>query len=64
MLKTIRVGCYDLLATVEKIKPKIHIFGHIHEAYGVVEKFATTFVNACNVDEHYRIKNLPITLEV
>ena len=59
-----RVGCHDLLEAVEKIKPKIHAFGHIHEDYGVIEKQGTIFVNACNVDERYRMVNMPITLEV
>ena len=59
-----RVGCQDLLETVEKIKPKIHAFGHIHEDYGVVKKQGTVFVNACNVDDSYRMKNVPISLEV
>ena len=59
-----RVGCHDLLVTIEKIKPKIHAFGHIHEDYGVVKKQGTIFINACNVDEHYRMKNSPIIIEI
>ena len=59
-----RLGCQDLLATIEKIKPKIHAFGHIHEGYGVLEKNSTIFVNAYNIDEHYRMKNPPIVLEI
>lgn len=27
-------GCPDLLDLVKKVKPKFHLFGHIHEAYG------------------------------
>ncbi len=59
-----RVGCQDLLETVNIIKPKIHAFGHIHEDYGVVKKQGTIFVNACNVDEHYRMKNPPIVIDI
>lgn len=58
------VGCEDLLAKIEEIKPKYHICGHIHEAYGIVEKEATTFINASELDERYRIKNEPILIEV
>ena len=40
-------GCEDLLAIVqEKIKPRLHIFGHIHEAYGQVQIFDTQYINA------------------
>ena len=39
-------GCEDLLVQVnERIKPKLHIFGHIHESYGAVSNGTTTFVN-------------------
>ncbi len=40
-------GCEKLLVEVmERVKPKFHVFGHIHEGYGVVENDATTFINA------------------
>jgi Icc-related predicted phosphoesterase len=55
-----KTGCEDLLKTVEKIKPKYHIFGHIHEAYGMLETTKTTYINASILDEHYRIKNEPV----
>lgn len=59
-----RTGCEDLLKTVQKLKPKYHIFGHIHEAYGMVYNEDTTFINACILDEHYRIKNSPVLFEI
>lgn len=40
------VGCEDLLARVQEIKPRIHVFGHIHEGRGMMEIGETTFVNA------------------
>lgn len=40
------VGCQDLLQRVRLIQPRVHIFGHIHEAYGVTESDGTTFINA------------------
>lgn len=33
----IRVGDKALLKEVRKIKPKYHIFGHVHEGYGIYE---------------------------
>ena len=41
-----RVGCADLLERVRKVNPKVHVFGHIHEARGMHEQDGTTFVNA------------------
>jgi Icc-related predicted phosphoesterase len=29
--KKVNAGCKYLLAKIQKVKPKIHIFGHIHE---------------------------------
>lgn len=43
-----RVGCRALLERVEQIRPKFHIFGHIHESFGITRNEHTTFVNACN----------------
>ena len=42
-----RAGCYDLLKAVQgKVKPRLHVFGHIHEGFGVSSDGTTTlFVN-------------------
>lgn len=58
-----KTGCEDLLKVTEKIKPQYHIFGHIHEAYGMTYNEHTTFINASILDEHYRIKNKPVLIE-
>lgn len=57
-------GCEDLLKKIELIKPKYHLFGHIHEAYGVYETAYTTFINGSILDEGYRISNLPISFNI
>ena len=65
--KTVRgeeVGCEELLDFIKKVKPKIHIAGHIHEAYGGVEKFGTYFINASVLDVNYRLVNLPVEFEM
>ena len=59
------VGCKDLLDTIaNKVKPKIHIVGHIHCGYG--ESFAgnTHFINAATLNEQYIVTNLPIKFEL
>lgn len=51
-------GCWDLTLRVAQLKSlKLHVFGHIHEAAGVVEDYpeeGVTFVNACALDEKYQ----------
>jgi len=42
-----RVGCAELLSTVmERVKPRYHVYGHIHEDYGMWCDGVTTFINA------------------
>ena len=40
------VGCEDLLRRVRQVRPRLHVFGHIHEAAGRYDVDGTTFVNA------------------
>ncbi len=58
------VGCEELIKVVNQIKPKVHVFGHIHEAYGLQEKNGTTFINASVLNRHYYLTNEAVLLEV
>lgn len=58
------VGCEILMNHVERIKPKIHCFGHIHGGYGILKQNGTTFVNASLLDENYAVSNKPIIIEL
>jgi Icc-related predicted phosphoesterase len=49
---------------VERIKPKLHVFGHIHGGYGTKVIEGTTFMNASNLDEDYMCVNAPMTFEI
>jgi predicted phosphohydrolase len=40
-----RCGCEDLLARVKKVRPKLHLFGHIHQDGGIWEHEGTRFAN-------------------
>jgi Icc-related predicted phosphoesterase len=55
--KTDHVGCEELLAAVEKTKPRVHVFGHIHGSYGTTKNEHTTFYNASLANERYEIVN-------
>lgn len=57
-------GCEMLSEALERIKPRIHAFGHIHEAYGMVEANGTRFINGCVLDGDYQLVNEPIAIEV
>jgi len=56
-------GCRDLLEVVEKIKPRVHIFGHIHEGFGITSNGRTTFINASSCDQLYQPVNPPLIYE-
>ena len=59
-----RVGCADLRRYVGTIKPKVHVFGHIHEGYGMEEKDGTLFINASTCTGNYRPTNPPIVVDI
>jgi Icc-related predicted phosphoesterase len=58
------VGCQDLLDAVTRIKPKLHVFGHIHCGHGRLEVDGTTFVNACTCDEAYQPVNSAFVIDL
>jgi Icc-related predicted phosphoesterase len=58
-------GCTDLALYVDfYVRPKIHIFGHIHGGYGVEEKNGVIYVNASVVNEDYKVKNEPVVIDI
>lgn len=58
------VGCPWLARNITRIKPKLHVFGHIHEGYGMIEKDGTTFVNASTCTLQYKPTNKPVELDI
>lgn len=60
----VRTGCSDLLIKVKKINPDLHLFGHIHEAYGIYSGIITTFSNGSILNEKYELKNKPNIFEL
>lgn len=62
-------GCEELWEAVKEIRPKLHVFGHIHEGRG--QEFVewddgseTIFVNATVVNGGYEYTHRPWTVEV
>jgi Icc-related predicted phosphoesterase len=58
------VGCEELRAAVERVRPRVHIFGHIHHGYGMMDWNGTRFVNASVCNEQYRPVNPPAVTEL
>jgi predicted phosphohydrolase len=57
-------GDKDLLETVNALQPTIHVFGHIHEAYGKKVKSPTQFYNCSLMNEQYEVRNKPFTFDL
>jgi len=61
------VGCEELAAALKRIQPRVHIFGHIHEGYGVWDSLdypTTQFINAASVNVYYQPIHEPIVFNV
>jgi len=52
---------YEVL---NRIKPCIHMCGHLHSNHGVKVIENTTFINASNLDEGYKCVYSPILIEI
>ena len=56
-------GCPELLAVVNKFKPRIHLFGHNHEGYGTLITDDTLFINAASIDKvTKKLTNEPVVI--
>lgn len=63
------VGCEELRLKLYggTLKPKLVVFGHVHEGYGTCEMLdypGVKFVNASIMNEHYEPVNKPITIDM
>jgi len=58
------LGCEELLKAVERVKPKVHVFGHIHGGYGKTQGVDTLFLNAAICDEAYKPIHEPIVIDL
>jgi Icc-related predicted phosphoesterase len=61
---TAHLGCEELAKAVERIRPRLNIFGHIHGGHGQMAANGTRFVNASVVNEAYRLVNEPHIAEI
>ena len=57
-------GCPQLRAAVISKRPRLHVFGHVHGAYGTRPTEHTMFVNAALPGEFGDLEKAPITLHM
>ncbi|CAF2872555.1 unnamed protein product [Rotaria sp. Silwood2] len=67
--RTSHLGCKVLLNSVSNIiKPKLHVFGHVHGGYGQFKNDhklgRTLFVNASLCDSYFRTAHSPIVIDL
>lgn len=60
----LHLGCEELYQAVEDKKPKVHVFGHIHDGYGMFQGRDTLYINASTCTESYRPVNPPIVIYI
>jgi Icc-related predicted phosphoesterase len=63
------IGCRELLKAVSSVvKPRLHLFGHVHGDHGQFnneKKFGRTlFVNASLCDSKFRTAHSPIVIDL
>lgn len=52
-------GCWDLNRKILEVKPRFHLFGHIHEGYGRLESEGTVHMNLSAKDQLYKLRANP-----
>ena len=64
VLRGEQVGSKELLCRIQEIKPKLSVFGHIHESYGTTKIDETTFINCAICNLGYKPINKPLVFEL
>lgn len=58
-------GCATLMQCVKDVvRPKVHVFGHVHAQHGILTTRNTLFVNAALVNGSHHIKHRPIMVTI
>ena len=58
------VGCADLREAIARVRPRLHVFGHIHEGYGAEAHEGTLFVNASTCTLSYQPTNPAVVVDL
>jgi len=58
------LGSHALEQRILSVKPKIHIFGHLHSAHGVAHSKYTDFYNVSMLNDRYEVVYKPTIIEL
>ena len=58
------VGCVALKRAVERVQPCLHVFGHLHEGYGVTKIGNTVAANVSIVNKKRHVANRPMLFDI
>jgi len=58
------VGCNALRKTIERIKPRLNVFGHVHIGYGISHNKHTKFINASVCSHEFDTVKKPFIIEI
>jgi Icc-related predicted phosphoesterase len=61
---TQHVGSKALREAIFSIRPKLVVFGHIHESYGQEEHEGIKFINCSVLNSDYKLVNKPVVVEL
>ena len=61
--QSMNLGCELLTERLKVVKPKIHVFGHIHSGYGYKFHEGTHYFNAAVLGEDYVFTQKPMTVD-
>jgi len=57
-------GSKEMLRALVRVRPKYHIFGHIHVAYGQYMAGDITCLNVSSINKYHEIANPPVVFEL
>lgn len=58
------IGNASLYTALNKININFHIFGHVHDAYGITQLNNTQFINASSIDNKHQHFNEPLSITI